>query len=298
MTRQRLHPSLAEIDVVTPDDMYRTMGHSFSDHLRDRWRTIKLMKLPQQRGTATSGTLILAQGSGYANDAGTPVGPEQGFVWMLRRVIVTSNAPGDAAKYTLYSGSDPTLIDSGHLLEGFTTSATAQATTLYEGGTGVGPGANATIVTTGVLSAGTYVVTPSAMYTGTTTFADAMNIALKVGATVIGTIPSAGQSEFIFPVVPVTVTIPPGGATISLATIGAGSGTQSALGQLNIQQIGGAISQGAYVGTGYYPGTDATWLFSGEQIYAQINGATAGNQYVMSGIAVEVASERIGALVG
>lgn len=179
MSKQRLHPSLAEIDVVTPDEMYATMGHSFSDHLRDRWRTIKLMKLPQIRATATGTTANLGQGSGFADQVGAPVGPEQGFVWMLRRVIVASNTAADTAKYTLYHGSDTSLYDSAHLLEGFSA---------------------------------------------------------------------------------------------------------------------GAAGQG--VGIGYYPGTDAAWLFNSEQIYAQVLGATIGNQYVLSGIAIEVASERLGALIG
>lgn len=179
MSKQRLHPSLAEIDVATGDDVHHAMSHAFTDHLRDQWRTIKLMKLPVIRATATSATVNLGQGSGYADQPGAQVGPEQGFIWMLRRVIVASNTAADTAKYTLYSGSDPTLYDSGHLLEGFTAG-------------------------------------------------------------------SAGQG----------------------------------------------------VGIGYYPGTDAAWLFNSEQIYAQVLGATNGNQYVMSGIAIEVASERLGALIG
>ncbi len=253
MTRQRLHPALAEIDVVTPDDMYRTMGHSFSDHLRDRWRTIKLMKLPQQRGIAASGTLILAQGSGYANDPGTPVGPEQGFIWMLRRVIVTSNTATDAARYTLYSGSDPTLIDSAHLLEGFTSGVPAVVTP--------------TVPATTVAQQNPYSQPVQVVITGGTITAVIVN-GVTVG-TAAGTyyVPAYGSISI----------------TYSVAPTWAWNAT---------------TFQGSPVGVGYYPGTDADWLFSGEQVYAQVQGATVGNQYVMSGIAVEVASERVGALVG
>lgn len=179
MTKQRLHPNLGELDILTHGELKDAMGHHFDMFLRDRWRTIKLMKLPQLRATATGATLNLSQSQGYADSNGTPCGPEQGFIWMLRRVIVASNTPADAAKYTLYSGSDVTLFDSAHLLEGFATG-------------------------------------------------------------------SAGQG----------------------------------------------------VGVGYYPGAEAAWLFGAEQVYAQLTGTTAGNQYVLSGIAIEVAAERLGALIG
>lgn len=253
MTRQRLHPSLAEIDVVTPDDMYKTMGHSFSDHLRDRWRTIKLMKLPQSRGIASSATLNLGQLTGWADGGGASSGPEQGFIWMLRRVIVTSNSPNDAARYTLYSGSDTSLQDSGHLLEGFSTGVPA-------------------VVTPGVPASGIAVQNPypypvQVVITGGTI------TAVVVNGVTVGTAPG-------------TYFVPAYG---SISTTNSVSPTWAWT---------TTIYQGNPVGVGYYPGTDATWLFNGEQVYAQVQGCTVGNQYVMSGIAVEVASERIGALVG
>jgi hypothetical protein len=125
-----------------------------------------------------------------------------------------------------------------------------QPSQLFEGATGVGPGAGTTIVATGVLPQGTYTVTPVVMMTGTVTFADAMNVALKVGATVTGVIPVAGAAENIFPPVPVTVVVPAGGAVISLATIGVGSGTASTIGQLNvILQPAAAAAAGVWAGT-------------------------------------------------
>jgi hypothetical protein len=173
MTQQRLHPSLNQIDVATADDINKVMSHRFDQLLRDRYRTIKIMKLPQIRFIATGTTVTLAQ----SPNAGPPCGPEQGFMWGLRRVMVASNSLSDTGKFVLYAGSDVTLQDSAHLLEGF-------------------------------------------------------------GA--------SGQ----------------------------------------------AVNQG------YYPASDAAWIWPGEQIFAAITGATIGNQYVLSGVAIEAAAEQVAKIIG
>jgi hypothetical protein len=173
MTKQYIHDHLGPLDIATPDDINEVMGHRFDQYLRDRYRTIKVMRLPQVRFTATGTTVTLAQNP----SAGPPCGPEQGFMWGLRRVIVASNIPADTGKFTLYSGSDPTVLDASHLLEGF-------------------------------------------------------------GA--------SGQP----------------------------------------------------VNQGYYPSSDAVWLWPGEQIYATLTGATIGNQYVLSGVAIEAAAEMVAKIIG
>ena len=166
------------MDMLTKGEVSDVIGHHIDQYLRDKYRTIKPMKLPQLRVTATAATQNLGQGN-QPGDYGVPCGPESGFIWLLRRVIIASNTAADAAKYVLYSGSDPSNYDYNHILEGFT--------------------------------AGT-----------------------------------AGQP----------------------------------------------------VGVGYYPSSEATWLWSGEQIYAQLLGATVGNNYVLSGIAIEVAAEEVAKLIG
>jgi hypothetical protein len=173
MTKQRIHDHLGTLEIATPDDINEVMAHRFDAYLRDRYRTIKVMKLPQIRFTATGTTVTLAQ----SPSSGPPVGPEQGFMWDLRRVIVASSVLADTGKYVLYAGSDPTVLDASHLLEGFAT---------------------------------------------------------------------GGQP----------------------------------------------------VNQGYYPASDSAWLWPGEQIYAAITGATIGNQYVLSGVAVEAAAEMVAKLVG
>lgn len=108
---------MGPIDAATTEDVNAAMAHHFDQLLRDRYRTIKVMKLPQIRFTATGTTVTLAQ----SPSSGPPVGPEQGFMWDLRRVIVASNVLADTGKYVLYAGSDPTTLDASHLLEGFAT---------------------------------------------------------------------------------------------------------------------------------------------------------------------------------
>lgn len=61
--------------------------------------------------------------------------------------------------------------------------------------------------------------------------------------------------------------------------------------------IEGFGSTGQNVNAGFRPGNKAEWIFSGEQIYAAITAATAGNSYVMTGIVTEVPAEMIGKIL-
>jgi hypothetical protein len=88
-----------------------------------------------------------------------------------------------------------------------------------------GPTAGTTIVTTGVIPAGTYVVNIDTSLNGTATTADANNTQLLVGSTVIGTIMNGDSVNVNYPNSPITVVVPAGGAAILTKTIGAGSGT-------------------------------------------------------------------------
>lgn len=112
MTAQRLHPSLAAIDLLTKSELTDSL-HSQTDRiLRDQYRSMKLMRIPPIRGTASGTSLVLAQNA----DGGTPTGPEQGFIWRLGRVTVASNG-ADAGAVTLYVGSDSTALDPSHQID-------------------------------------------------------------------------------------------------------------------------------------------------------------------------------------
>jgi hypothetical protein len=260
MSKQRLHPNLNEIDLLTGDELHDKLGHHFSAALRDRFRTIKVMKLPQLRATATSATVNLSQGQGYADSNGTPCGPGSGFIWMLRRVMVGCNVATDTAHYQLYSGSDVTLFDSGHLLEGFT-GGVAAVTAAPNGGS---------VPATGVAYQNPYsqpVIVTIAANGATIT-------GVSVNGVVVGT--AAG-----------TYYVPAYGSISVAYSITVPTWTWT-----------GTTTPGAPCGVGYYPGTKADWLWPSEQVYAQITGATVGNQYVLSGVAIECAAEMQGKLAG
>jgi hypothetical protein len=102
--------------------------------------------------------------------------------------------------------------------------------------------------------------------TGTTTFADAANMQLLVGSTVIGTLVYPGAGEATNPVLgPYVVTVPAGGATISVKTITIGSGTASTFAQINAVP---AVVSGS--GGGYIPDWE-----SQQPLYAIAIGGTA-----------------------
>lgn len=251
MTVQRLHEKLGPVDMLTKNELSDAMGHHMDRYLRDKVRTVKLMKLPQQRGIATGATLNLTSWS-QADQPGAQVGPEQGFMWMLRRVIVASSLAGDTARYTLYTGSDMSLFDPSHLLDGFTSGAGTVTTPAVPASTVAqqNPSNQAVQV---VITGGTIT-------------------AVTVNGVVVGT---AAGTYFVpaYGSISVTYSVAPTWAWTSTNPVG------------------------QPVGVGYYPGTDATWLWPAEQIYAQVTGATIGAQYVMSGVAVEAASEMVAKLI-
>lgn len=175
MTRQRLHANLAEIDLLTREELTQELHKGIDAGVRERYRGVELQRFPSITVVATAAT----QNISTTNDM-TPAGPEQGDIWMIRRVIVKSFLLTDVAKYILFRGSTPSdsnTYNGRFLLEGFA-------------------------------SAG------------------------------------AGQS----------------------------------------------------VGIGFYPGTKAIFLQPGEQIYAQVLGATVGNQYILEGEAIRVPAEMKGKL--
>jgi hypothetical protein len=75
------------------------------------------------------------------------------------------------------------------------------------------------------------------------------------------------------------------------------SDAANAYGPLNLLEGFTAAGAGQPVGVGYYPATKSVFLQPGEQIYAQVLGATVGNVYVMSGEAIRVPAEMKGKIL-
>lgn len=179
MTVQRLHTNLAPIDLLTREELEQVNQKGLDNAMREKVRGLDIMRIPVVPITATGATLSLFT----TNDA-TPWGPEQGDIWMLRRVVVKSSVITDVAKYVIYRGHTPSDVANAYTFR-------------YQ---------------------------------------------LEV---------------FI------------GGAT-----------------------------PGQNVGVGEYFTSKTVWLQPGEQIYAQVLGATPGNQYLMDGEALRVPAEMKGKLIG
>lgn len=116
---------MAPIDVLTREELAHEMTVHMDAFLRERYRGLEIQRFPRVIVTATAATQAMTT----QNDE-TPIGPEQGDVWMVRRVIVKGFALADAAKYILFAGSSPSDLGSGYtgqyLLEGFTASGGGQ----------------------------------------------------------------------------------------------------------------------------------------------------------------------------
>ena len=107
-----------EFDALTREeareDLKESLGHHFSQMMREWYRGIKLIKLPIISATAGGTTLALPNSEGAMP---LSVGPAQGYLWKVTRVVVSSSGT-DAGAVSLYAGSDPlnptsaTLIDA------------------------------------------------------------------------------------------------------------------------------------------------------------------------------------------
>lgn len=103
MPQQRLHSALAPIDVLTRIEMEEVLHKGLNDAVRARYIGVDSVRFPDVVVTATAATVFL--GTGGTMDP--PIGPAEGDIWMVRRVIVKSSVLADTGKYVLYRGSTP-----------------------------------------------------------------------------------------------------------------------------------------------------------------------------------------------
>lgn len=284
MTKQDFGP-FGVMDIASPDDVKDAMmGHNFSDYLRERYRGEKLLKLPITRQSAASAAFTLAQNP----NGGAPVGPEQGYLWRIHHVLVSSNVLADTASYVLYASSDVTDTSQIRLLDAIAVSRVS-GTSVSAQGTVTDPGALATIAVTSGQPAGLYQVTATANVDGTVTTADDYNMTLSWSGGPVITIPYTDTESGT---VTAYANIPAGG-TFFVKTIAAASGV-SAIYHAELTATALLNSVGENVNVAYNPGNRTSWLWPGEQLYAGISGATAGNTYAMTGIVSEVPMEMQG----
>lgn len=125
VTSQRLHSQLAPIDLLTREELAQELHSGLDAAMREKVRGLDLMRIPFVPITATAAIQQL-----FTSNDSTPWGPEQGDIWMLRRVIVKSNVLTDAAKYVIFRGSTPSDVTNAYtgrfLLEAFTAAGAGQ----------------------------------------------------------------------------------------------------------------------------------------------------------------------------
>lgn len=258
MSVQRLHSQLAPIDVLTREEMSAEIHSGLDAWLRERYRGLEIQRFPRVIVSAT-GTPVQI----FSSNNETPIGPEQGDIWMVRRIIVKSSLLTDGAHYWLFRGttpSDPGQYTALNLLEGFATAipAVTQPT----------PPA----ITVGASPFSFMNVQP---YTVLVTVSGGTVSAITINGTNVG----ATSGTFALTtnsVIQVTYTVAP---TMTEVNANANIPGQPA---------------GLNVNIGYYPGTKAVFLQPGEQIFAQVNAATVGNQYLLEGEAIRVPAEMKG----
>lgn len=262
MTSQRLHPQLAAIDILTREEMGQEMNKQFDEAIRTRFLGLELQRFPVIPIIAGASTLQI-----YMQNDATPLGPEEGDIWMVRRVIVKSTVTTDTARFQLFRGSTPSDIQNAYtsrwLLEGF--------------------------------NAGTPAITqptPPAITVGASPFTFFNNQSYPVFVTVTGGTVSA-----------ITVNGVATGLTSGTFYLAPGSNitvTYSAaptMTEVNANANVAAVPPGQLVNVGFYPSTKSVFLQPGEQIYAQIQGATAGNQYTLDGEAIRCPAPMKGKLL-
>jgi hypothetical protein len=256
MGQQRLHSALAPIDILTRLELEEALTTQVDLAERATLRGLTLVRFPLVSANGNGGTLNLGATS-ESNDM-TPVGPEQGDVWLLRRVIVASSSTIDTARYLLYRGSDANVFDNRHLLDG-------QTVAVAPNGPAV---SNPAVPGSGVVQSNYFNQPVTVTVAGGTVTAINVNgnpTGLTSGTVVV---PAGGNISLTYSVAPTWSW----GATI--------------------------FSQaGQYVNINYFCASKSLWLNPGDQIYAQVINSVTGNNYCMSGEALRVPAEMKGKLI-
>lgn len=262
MTQQRLHSALAPIDVLTRDEIEQTLHKEMDAAIREKYRGLEIQRIPLVPIAATGTTVQLFTG----NDQ-TPWGPEQGDIWMPRRVIVKSSLLTDNAKYVAYRGSSPSDVAnaylSRYLLDGFIapTPAVTQPT----------PSQPAVPAST-VAQQNTNSYPVQVVISGGTATSTSVN----------GVVVGAGDGTFVVPAygsISVTYSVAP-------TWVWSNANANIAAGTL-----------GQNVNVAEYFSTKAVFLQPGEQLYAQVFGATVGTQYTFDAECIRCPAEMKGKLL-
>jgi hypothetical protein len=246
-----------ELDILTPGELAKALHEHFHESRFMRIQRMQLagmraLKLPRIQFTATTTNFILGEAAGSA-----PCGPEQGYIWLVRRILVASNVISDQASFQLYAGSD----------------ATASPLQLVDvvGNHGDNYGPLVQVPTPAV---------STTVYGNPNAFPVYVTLAGGVGITAVtvnGGLVLTGNGTFLVPAF--------GTYSVTFSTTAPTATTAY------------YSPPGMNVNEAYYPGNKALWVWAGEQLYANLQGATVGNVYSLSGVALEVPTEMQGKII-
>lgn len=104
-----------QIDALTREEaasaLKESLGHELSAQTREMYRGVKGLKLPVMIANASGVSVALPA-------ANTPdqCGPQQGFIWRILRLTVTSSG-ADAGAVSLFLGGDPGNFSTQFLVD-------------------------------------------------------------------------------------------------------------------------------------------------------------------------------------
>lgn len=260
MTQQRLHSALAPIDVLTRLEMEEVLHKGLNDAVRARYIGLDSARIPPITAQGNGGTINL----GALSTQDPFCGPEQGDVWLLRRVNVVSSAfTTDTARYIVFRGSSPSDY------------ANAYSNRQVLDGQAFQPAVSNPVPAQPAVPASTVAVQNPNTYPVNVTLSGFTATAVFVNGIQVGTTNG-------------TYLVPSGG-TISVTYTVAGTWVWA-----NANGASVAFQLGQQQGIAYQIGNKACLLQPGEQIYAQVYNTTVGNTYLLTGEAIRVPAEMKG----
>jgi hypothetical protein len=81
----------SQADILSPAEHEAHLAKFTADFWAERARAVSHMRLPVLSGTASGGILTI--------DPNQHTGPESGFIWSIRRLVIWGLDPGDAVNF-------------------------------------------------------------------------------------------------------------------------------------------------------------------------------------------------------
>lgn len=216
-----------------------------------------------------------------------PGSPQRGRTWnILKTIICTTNPvtglpdlhtvlPGvsvDLYAGTMADANTPPTADCG-ILTGNQTIFSPQGNSLQNTGSQLSPTAGTIITSVAAVPAGQYEVSWTTGLGGTTSATDANNFELFVGATGVLVSMNGTVSGSTYPQTTLNLTVPAGGATVSIQAIATATSGAVYRGQLVLTPIQNQLGNVPSITTW---SRKVEWCAAGERVVAVVYGATAG----------------------